>query len=556
MFFLFFKFIICRTKTDDSELDSSYQLDLDSSFKRILDEKRQLTNKENDPKVAPSGAGVSISAEPNIATINFIEKPLRRDLLKERLLHRIQDDSLNLDNSTSYIGENSFGTDVEYATINRLMADFNINRDSTIGQKRSPLKALRYTGEVATDLGGTFMPMPSAVRKLQSPNISENDLRKCDAITEQGAVAKEETVQANADDTLEEIEYVLDRGLNYVPKRLIQRELKEESLNDSGNDENESGDENSENDLNAAVKPVDKSSDDVIVIDSSPENSFITTRNTAHFTSALESTANTFYTAKTDFDMKSKASIIISDESSPEIDCANETISSNESENDTIADKSFESSTCSMSKDQSGLPDFNDSLERFEYMMRQGEKLYNKNLNSPSVNCSPRKLGSPSKTIERIVPKPRTPIGGTIKKLLPVSSGKKVTPKPATPIKNDLFKRPARSPHVQSHHTQSQSRIPTKSKIPPLNSQNGIVSSLVKPQFRHIASPIAAYIKNTPEVPLMKTIKSNKNLMATDFVYSAANKTLDESTQSVEMLPTKSTLPRKMYISAEKRQVK
>lgn len=49
-------------------------MDLDSSFKRMLDEKRQMTNKENSPPAAIDAA----------QTINPPEKPLRKDLLKER----------------------------------------------------------------------------------------------------------------------------------------------------------------------------------------------------------------------------------------------------------------------------------------------------------------------------------------------------------------------------------------------------------------------------------------------------------------------------------------
>lgn len=50
-------------------------MDLDSSFKRMLDEKRQMTNKENSPPAAIDAA---------VTTINPPEKPLRKDLLKER----------------------------------------------------------------------------------------------------------------------------------------------------------------------------------------------------------------------------------------------------------------------------------------------------------------------------------------------------------------------------------------------------------------------------------------------------------------------------------------
>lgn len=61
-----------RSKVDDSESDIPYQFDFDSSFKRMLDEKRQMTNKENNPPaIEPSSS-------------NPPEKPLRKDLLKDR----------------------------------------------------------------------------------------------------------------------------------------------------------------------------------------------------------------------------------------------------------------------------------------------------------------------------------------------------------------------------------------------------------------------------------------------------------------------------------------
>lgn len=61
------------------------------------------------------------------------------------LRSRMQDDSLA--EQSSYVMEHSIGTDMEFSTINRLLADFNINRDSSITQRRSPLKSLKITGD-------------------------------------------------------------------------------------------------------------------------------------------------------------------------------------------------------------------------------------------------------------------------------------------------------------------------------------------------------------------------------------------------------------------------
>lgn len=68
------EFFFIRSKADESESDLTYHFDLDSSFKRILSEKRQVTNKENNPP----------SAEQSTSSTNPPEKPMRKDLMKER----------------------------------------------------------------------------------------------------------------------------------------------------------------------------------------------------------------------------------------------------------------------------------------------------------------------------------------------------------------------------------------------------------------------------------------------------------------------------------------
>lgn len=65
----------------------------------------------------------------------------------------MQDDSLM--EQSSYVMEHSIGTDMEFATINRLLAEFNLNRESTASQKRSPLKMLKITGDLVND-GASF----------------------------------------------------------------------------------------------------------------------------------------------------------------------------------------------------------------------------------------------------------------------------------------------------------------------------------------------------------------------------------------------------------------
>lgn len=345
---------------------------------------------------------------------------------------------------------------------------------------------------------------------------------------------------ANPDDTLEEIEYVLDRGLNYVPKRLMDEiktmPFKQEQLE---NEENEETDENSENVTIKSYKvTTDENNDEVIVLDSSPECSFTTTLSTERFRSAVESIENTFHTARADPNNASALSI----ESDSTMDQWNEKEPENRSNpQESFGYGSFEMSSSTqrdVTSDKYGeMPQFDNTLEKIDYMMEQGQKLLNeKNKKFAEVTAQHKK----------------TPVSQTKAKVLTPKSapGRKAAARHLTP-NGDLFKRPevrTRSPFVAQVASASKaqsgpSRIPTKT------------SSLNKPQFRHIASPVAAYIKNTPEVPLMKTIKPVRNLLTEDFSKMCKPSMLDESTQSVERFPAKSALPRKMYISATQRKV-
>lgn len=61
----------------------------------------------------------------------------------------MQDDSYA--EQSSYLMEHSIGTAMEFSTINRLLADFNINRESSVTQRRSPLKSLKITSDTLYD---------------------------------------------------------------------------------------------------------------------------------------------------------------------------------------------------------------------------------------------------------------------------------------------------------------------------------------------------------------------------------------------------------------------
>lgn len=485
-----------------------------------------MTNKENNPPPNPTHA----PAVP--------EKPLRKDLLKERLIEKMHMDSLNGSSSmyhaidsSSYTFQNTFSNDEEYAAINRLMADCNIEYKSTnnvaIGLTRP--STIDEESTVRSDFDEHLVGKPCSSSQ-STASTSASSLTSVVRIERFPNVLRElkteEALNANTDDTLEEIEYVrTETGLNYVPKKKAQTISEKES-----NDEHE-----------------------VILIDSSPECSFVTTRNVGHFVSA-ESTEYSFHTAKTDSTGKSKHSELSSEVESNEPESIDlqpgsddnltqitaDTLCHNVSDNTysqqhqtprhASTASEYEYSTGTVSE----MPEFNDTLERIEYMMEQGQKMLKRtgaNQTSPAV---------PSRTPTAS----HTPTA--------FGSGKKATPAKKLPfkaspaVKPGLFKRPdqrIRSPAAMP----SGSKIPKPKSIVPM-------SSASKSQFRHIASPIAAYIKNTPEIPLIKTVKPMKDFFDSSY-YNNMVKSHDESTTSVENYSIKSSLPRKFYNAAPQRQV-
>lgn len=514
-------FHLIRSDDIDADSDSS-NLELDQSFQRLLNEKREMTNKENNP---PPNEMHASSAAP--------EKPLRKDLLRERLIEKMHMDSLNGSSSiyhavdsSSYTFQNTFSNDEEYAAINRLMADCNIEYDTTavpnnmlVGVTRPSTIAEEST--IRSDFEDNSIGKPSSSQSTASTSSISSVVHVAPLPNVLRELKTEVSLAGNTtDDTLEEIEYVrTDTGLNYVPKKKSQTISETESDDDT----------------------------EIILIDSSPECSFVTSKNVGHFTSA-ESYEYSFHTARADITEKSKNNVI-STEVEPNNDGTNDvqnnertqstadTLSHNVSDK-MLAHQHLQSRDVSMANEHehttdtwSEMPEFNNTLERIEYMMEQGQKMLkhkgavpkNSNQNSPAVTT-------------------RTPIA--------FGSGKKATParkfpmKPSSAVKTDVFKRPEK---------RIRSPAPTSSKIPKTKS-TVLISSASKSQFRHIASPIAAYIKNTPETPFIKTIKPTKDFFGSAY-YSKMVKSHDESTASIENYSIKASLPRKFYDAAPQRQV-
>lgn len=516
-----------RSIDSDEELNSS-AMELDQSFQRLLIDKREMTNKENNPP-------------PNLTDTKVVpEKPLRKDLLRERLIEKMHMDSLNSSfsmyhaaDSSSHKLQNTSKGNEEYAVINRFMAGCDAEYESMVNE------AAETDGPFPEELAirGDFdkyvanKPLSSSLStSLASPLSSVVKVERFPHVLRE--LNMEKTLNANTDDTLEEIEYVrTETGLNYVPKKKEQR-ISESESNDNLQ---------------------------VILIESSPENSFVTTQNISHFAS-VESTEYSFQTAKADFTGKSKASDLsyatdINDTNSTEIKPEELESSVVVSKSDglthstvgtlrySVSDNLEPSHQCralenvsTVTEDElssvntlSEMPEFNNTLERIEYMMEQGQKMLRRadvNPNSPA----------PSNRISTTF--------GLEKKATP---SKKIFFKPSSAVKTDLFKRPEQRIRSPSSQLSATSKIP-KSKF------TAPISSTSKPQFRHIASPIAAYIKNTPEIPLIQTVKPVKDLFDSSY-YSKMVRLQDESTVSVENFSVKSSLPRKICNAAPQRQV-
>lgn len=508
-------------------LDSSAN-DLDESFQKLLLEKRQLTNKENNP---PSS---TTSTHQNMPP----EKPIRKDLMHERFADLINQSG----EASSYIFQNTFSNDEDYAAINRLMSDFRLNQDT---DERTPLQLIADTRpstiiEESTINSVKIEDNKNLYADLTSSSSHDSVSTVQHVIKKEYIAIKSESSQIN-DDTLEEIEYVqTDDRLNYVPKKSILKnpiKKNDDAMNDDDDD------------------------DDIIVIDSSPEASFVTTKNVQ----SAETTGYSYYTAKTDQTSASKpyettfysqnesfTKTVSNDENSSHQKCLNLNHQS-ETETETLCNISTSTSKTDPSESQTNenknnyvlnhtsestdeMPEFNDTLERIEYMMAKGQKILDR---KAATNVGTSYINSPS--IRASAEKKKLKTTTTPAKL--ATPTKSATPsKPLSAKQIDPFKKPIRSPMVANKCNDGPN---SNSKIPK-------PTSALK--FRHIASPIAAYIKNTPEVPLIKSVKSVKSLFEARNM-NKISKQHDESTCSVESIPTKSTLPRKFYTTAPQRQV-
>lgn len=547
---------ICDFRAPAQDLDSSSSsIELDASFQRQLERKREMTNKENSHPIAANSTKSSYAS--GSGSNQRSDNSQRGMPLGEIMLDHCTETIRNipswiLDDENVYAAKDntiSFCDDRqskrhEYSEINRMLANCDIN----VNEEESSMST-SIVETIETNSGDTSAQLDTNAMKTENKSLV-----------------------ISADDTLEEIEYDKNgQGLHYVPvKKSIENE----------------------------------NADDIIVIESSPENSFVTARGHMDDKSLMTNANDTFVTTNNmSLRSGSSNSNLTKTSSVGEFYTVNNLSinttarssqsNANGADSATVANESFEA-----------IPEFDTTLERIEYILEQAKQMQEKTVPIPNTkNESKNEMVKPVRTPKTIVTTAknksigaRTPIGGgtpvgianasdalkltpgiktaihgkrtPIKSTTP-SSGQKRTPansngqkKLAPPKSCTPFKKPeARASPLAGAH--SKPAPPSScSKIPTMRGH----SVATKLQFRHIASPIATYIKNTAEVPLLKTVRPannkffNPNLCGRP---AGGNPNMDldstvQSKSSTTSIPTahkKTGLPRKVFKCAAEQQV-
>lgn len=331
----------------------------------------------------------------------------------------------------------------------------------------------------------------------------------------------------NPDDTLEELEYVSKNGeLNYVPVKNRKESETASSI-----------------------------ADDVILIESSPENSF-TTAHTNMDSKSIMTTNMSFVTARgsnmtTRSWMYSEHTEEVQQLYDENFASDNQSHSDHSTDTETLpANKNLSNADAPIPDDNHSitdapLPDFDSTLERVEYLMEMGQQLQAKTASTviPIIKVQPADSPQPK-------PKPVDINPGSQLKLTPVNAHKRT---PVSVKSAPTFKKPENRPSP----LRAKPPIPpnTTSKIPTLK----VPSASSKAQFRHIASPVATYIKNTPEIPLIKTVRSTKQLFNPNMGGRAAPghdySVLSSASSSKQTLLPKLSLPKKVFKAASNHHV-
>lgn len=541
------------------DLDSSSSsVELDASFQRQLERQKEVTNKENshpiNGKKASSGLNIQRDSDRpmplgEIVLDHGISEPIRNIpswIIEDDYMYSMKD-------SVSFSDDRRSTNRHEYSEINRLLANCEINaNESTMS---SSLRIEERPVERTTETMATAVDNSVVIPEQQ---------------------IKEEVSQligAGPDDTLEEIEYdKYGNGLRYVPVK----------------------------------KSIGNDSDDVILIESSPENSFVTARNHMGGRSMTTNADETFVTTNDMTHISGHSSNGNSTKSSAvgfytinNTSAESSTVCSSKSDvTESVDAPTVQAREPSQHDSFDEMPEFDNTLDRIDYILEQGQRQQNARLPimidrdenrlpsddsrstaaqtmgnlltvSPVIKISAsaskatpsRSVATPGKSkatpgTSKLTPNtlkvtPKTTSGSANKKTPANGSQKKAGPSNSC----GQFKKPEFRPSPSAGHL----KVPGScSKIPTLRPAQ---SAAMKLQYKHIASPVATYIKNTVEVPLLKTIRpGNVRYFDPGFNGRPKNGNLDITTQSKSSTTSsaatkKSTLPRKIFKTAAELQV-
>lgn len=337
-------------------------------------------------------------------------------------------------------------------------------------------------------------------------------------------------------ETLELLEYVPKNGkLNY---ELVKN--REESGNSFDNDK------------------------EMLLIGSSSEASFTTSQTNEDFKSIT--TTNTSFATAPEVNMTARS--WSSSENTDDVP--------NSSENSSADTQSHSSSSTdidplppyeNLSNSYDSIPDFDSTLERTEYLIEMGQKLQAKTaataklrIKEEPVDVTPQKTADTPKLSIKVelvdaTPQKSSPVETS---RLPQPNRIPICSQKMTPV---AVKPPA-SRCMKPENISSPSTLRSKPPIPKSASKIPILkvpSSLSKPQFQHIASPLASYIKNSPRTPFFKTIRLTKQ----PFDPNLGGRSPHERDPSVQAsfvsnkktFSPKLSLPKKVFKAASSREV-
>lgn len=185
-----------------------------------------------------------------------------------------------------------------------------------------------------------------------------------------------------------------------------------------------------------------------------------------------------------------------------------------------------------------GIPDeFNDSLERAEYMMEQGRLIIERQKEAAAVAAHCETSKAPLQPLHQ-AELSKTQSSSILRQLNTNSPKTKGSP---------LFKKP-----TQMNITPGVSKKPpTMCRIPKHFSASKPISASKIPNFKNIRSPIGIYIKNRPPTEMEAKVMPTKDFFESSYC-ARASKELDFTVVETDVKKdAPRTIPRKAYVCAE-----